>query len=196
MLSTHTVKENNTALRQVLSEHGQLPLASTVHRDVKPRLEYGLWGATLLVNIAEGSTEHTRAASRARPAFPTGALCPSVSKHTMPLFYSWEQANPWCPRLPAPCAGSKLGVSLLLVLSQRPPKAWGQAWERGHCLSLGASQAVLTGTDWVSPWESKRQGNSCQTCSPENFPEINGNLAAGYVQGSSRTVPWPRLTFE
>lgn len=63
----------------------------------------------LLINITESSTEHTCAASRAQPAFPTGALCSLVSKHTMPLFYNWEQANACCPGFPVPCgsAGSK-----------------------------------------------------------------------------------------
>lgn len=69
---------------------------------------------------------------------------------------------------------------------------------RGHP-KPGAKHA--TDSPWVHPKQYllvlrqsmgiKKAKKSCQTCSPENFPEINGNLPAG-----SRTVPWPRLTFE
>lgn len=78
----------------------------------------------LLVNITGSSTEQPCAASRAWPAFPAGILCPSVSKHTMPLFYNWEQANACCPRLPVPCgsAGSKVGLHCCLCCHRGHPK--------------------------------------------------------------------------
>lgn len=181
MLSTHTVKENNAALRQVLSEHGQLPLASTVHRDVKPRLEYGLWGAT-------SPRQYCRGFYWTHSCSKQGTTCLSY-RCSLPISLKTHHAT---------VLQLRAGKSLV------PKVAGALCWQQSGgftaaCAVTEATQSLGPNTPltllgcipsstnwyWGSPWESKRQRKVVKHAALKISQKLMGIclLAAGPCHG-------------
>lgn len=157
----------------------------------KPDWRSGCEGHPLLGNILESSTAYSCAASNGTtdPSYTCSLIIDLKTRHATVL-------------------QTRAGKRLLPRVA-----ALRQCWRQSKGLPIACSingdnkkpeAKHVTAPSWAHPKQGCRYGprepkgerNSCQTLNPENPPEINENLAAGYVEGSSRNKLRPRITID